>query len=153
MPTLYSFCEKDIHLTTNMRLEGIKMSSAQSNEPQQQAPYPAYGMQYQQAHRPPGEFIKSFASDMWLALGIVAGFFLLMIGSMIYGIADTSTGMDAGMIVKALGLFVVVSAMFLGALLRSDMNKWVRVALITSATLLVVLVGFWGPFSGLGVRF
>ena len=54
---------------------------------------------------------------------------------------------------KAIGLFVVVAAMFLGALLRNDMNKWVRVALIMSATLLIVLVGFWGPFSGLTVRF
>jgi len=55
------------------------------------------------------------------------------------------------MVGKALGLFVVVAAMFLGALMRSDMNKGVRVALILSATLLVVLVGFWGPFSGLTV--
>lgn len=153
MPTLYSFCERDIHLTDNMCSEGIKMSSAQSNEPQQQAPYPAYGMQYQQAHRPSGEFIKSFASDLWLALGIVAGLFLMMIGSILYGVADQSGVMEVGMALKAIGLFVVVSAMFLGALLRTDMNKWVRVALILSATLLIVLVGFWGPFSGLTVRF
>ncbi len=77
--------------------------------------------------------------------------FLLMIGSIVYGVADTSTGMDAGMVVKALGLFVVVAAMLLGALLRNDMNKWVRVALLLSATLLIILVGFWGPFWGLTV--
>ena len=131
--------------------EGMKMTSAQSNEPQQQVPYPAYGMQYQPAHRPPSEYIRSFASDLWLALGVIAGLFLLMIGSIIYGVADTSTGMDAGMVVKALGLFVVVAAMLLGALLRNDMNKWVRVALLLSATLLIILVGFWGPFWGLTV--
>lgn len=133
--------------------EGIKMSSAQSNEPQQQAPYPAYGMQYQPVHRPTGEFIRSFASDLWLALGIVAGLFLMMIGSILYGVADQSGVMEVGMALKAIGLFVVVAAMFLGALTRNDMNKWVRVALILSATLLIVLVGFWGPFSGLTVRF
>ncbi len=153
MPALYSFCEKDIPQPINMRSEGIKMSPEQSNEPPQQAPYPAYGMQYQPVHKPASEYVRAFASDLWLALGVVAGLFLLMIGSIIYGVADTATGVDAGMVVKALGLFVITAAMLLGALMRTDMNKWVRVALILSATVLIILVGFWGPFSGLGLRF
>ncbi len=77
----------------------------------------------------------------------------MMIGSILYGVADQSGVMEVGMALKAMGLFIVVAAMFLGALTRNDMNKWVRVALILSATLLIVLVGFWGPFSGLTVRF
>jgi hypothetical protein len=109
-------------------------------------------MQYQPVHRPPSDYIRSFASDLWLALGVIAGLFLLMIGSIIYGVADTGTGHDAGMVVKALGLFIVTAAMLLGALLRNDMNKWVRVALLLAATLLVILVGFWGPFWGLTVN-
>ena len=129
-----------------MRSEGIKMSSGQSSEPQQQAPYPAYGMQYQPAHRPPSEYVRSLASDLWLALGVVAGLFLLMIGSIVCGVADTSGGWDAGMVVKALGLFIVTAAMFMGGILRNDMNKWVRVALLLAATVLIVLVGFWGSF-------
>jgi len=103
-------------------------------------------MQYQPAHRPASDYVKSLASDLWLALGVVVGLFLLMIGSIIYGVADTATGMDAGMVVKALGLFIVTAAMFMGAILRGDMNKWVRVALLLGATVLIILVGFWGPF-------
>jgi hypothetical protein len=131
-----------------MRSEGIKMSSGQSSEPQQQMPYPAYGMQYQPAHRPASDYVKSLASDMWLALGVVAGLFLLMLGSLIFGAETTnwSGTATAGMVVKALGLFVVTAAMFMGGILRADMNKWVRVALLLSATVLVVLVGFWGSF-------
>lgn len=122
------------------------MSSGQSNEPPQQAPYPAYGGAYQPAHKQPIEYIRPFASDVILAIGIVVGLFLLMIGSIIWGVADTGGGRDAGMIVKALGLFITSVALMLGALLRSDMNKWVRVALLASATLLIILVGFWGSF-------
>jgi hypothetical protein len=128
------------------------MSSGQSNEPMQQVPYPAYGMQYQPVHKPTSEYIRSFASDIWLAVGVVAGLFLLMIGSIIYGASETEAWHDVGMVVKALGLFVVTAAMLLGALLRNDMNKWVRVALLLAATLLIILVGFWGPFWGLTVN-
>jgi hypothetical protein len=122
------------------------MSSGQSSEPQQQTPYPAYGMQYQPVHRPPSDYVRSLATDLWLALGVVAGLFLLMIGSIVYGLADTINGMDAGMVVKALGLFIVSAALFMGGILRNDMHHWVRVALILTAALLVMLVGFWGPF-------
>ena len=103
-------------------------------------------MQYQPAHKPPSEYVRSLASDLWLALGVVVGLFLLMIGAIVTGIADTSGGMDAGMVVKALGLFIVTAALFMGGILRADMNKWVRVALLLSATALLVLVGFWGSF-------
>lgn len=74
--------------------------------------------------------------------------FLLMLGSLIFGAETTnwSGTATAGMVVKALGLFVVTAAMFMGGILRADMNKWVRVALLLSATVLVVLVGFWGSF-------
>lgn len=129
-----------------MRLEGMKMSSGQTNEPVQQPPYPAYGAGYQPTHKQPIEYIRPFASDVILAIGIVVGLFLLMIGSIVWGVADTSGGRDAGMIVKALGLFVTASTMLLGAVLRTDMNKWVRVALLGSATLMLILIGFWGSF-------
>jgi cell division protein FtsW (lipid II flippase) len=103
-------------------------------------------MQYQPVHRPPSDYVRSLATDLWLALGVVAGLFLLMIGSIVYGLADTINGMDAGMVVKALGLFIVSAALFMGGILRNDMHHWVRVALILTAALLVMLVGFWGPF-------
>ncbi len=122
------------------------MSSQDKTEPAQQAQYPAYGPAYQPVHKQPIEYIKPFASDVILAIGIVVGLFLLMLGSIIFGVADEQAGRDAGMVLKALGLFIVTAAMLLGAVLRTDMNKWVRVALLLSATLLIILVGFWGSF-------
>ena len=122
------------------------MSSQDKAEPAQQPQYPAYAPAYQPVHKQPIEYIKPFASDVILAIGIVVGLFLLMLGSVIHGLADSDAGVDAGMVLKALGLFIVTAAMLLGAVLRTDMNKWVRVALLLSATLLVILVGFWGSF-------
>ena len=122
------------------------MASQDKAEPAQQPQYPAYAPAYQPVHKQPIEYIKPFASDVILAMGIVVGLFLLMLGSIIGGMADSDAGYDAGMVLKALGLFVVTAAMLLGAVLRTDMNKWVRVALLLSATLLIVLIGFWGSF-------
>ena len=122
------------------------MSSQEKAEPAQQPQYPAYAPAYQPVHRAPIEYIKPFASDVILAIGIVLGLLLLMIGSIFCGTADTSGGQDAGMMIKAFGLFILASAMFLGAVLRTDMNKWVRVALLLSAVLMVILIGFWGSF-------
>ncbi|UCE92146.1 MAG: hypothetical protein JSV90_03165 [Methanobacteriota archaeon] len=122
------------------------MSSQGKAEPAQQPQYPAYAPVYQPVHKQPIEYIKPFASDVILAMGIVVGLFLLMLGSIIGGMSDSEAGWDAGMVLKALGLFIVTAAMLLGAVLRTDMNKWVRVALLLSATLLIILVGFWGSF-------
>ena len=122
------------------------MSSQDKAEPVQQPQYPAYAPAYQPVHKQPIEYIKPFASDVILAIGIVVGLFLLMLGAIIHGVADEQAGRDAGMVLKALGLFIVTAAMLLGAVLRTDMNKWVRVALVLSATLFVILIGFWGSF-------
>jgi hypothetical protein len=122
------------------------MSSQEKAEPAQQPQYPAYAPTYQAVHRAPIEYIKPFASDVILAIGIVLGLLLLMIGSIFWGTADTTGGREAGMMIKAFGLFILTAAMLLGAVLRTDMNKWVRVAMLTSAILMVILIGFWGSF-------
>ncbi|MDH3364852.1 MAG: hypothetical protein OEM29_02440 [Thermoplasmata archaeon] len=127
------------------------MSSQDKVEPAQQPQYPMYGPQYQPMHKPPIEYIRPFASDVILAIAIIVGLFFLMLGSVIYGVADESEGRDAGMVLKALGLFIATAGMLLGAVLRTDMNKWVRVALLLSATMMIILIGFWGSFWGLTV--
>ncbi|UCE80275.1 MAG: hypothetical protein JSV94_03645 [Methanobacteriota archaeon] len=128
------------------------MSSQDKVEPIQQPQYPMYGPPYQQpVHKAPIEYIKPFASDVILAIAIVVGLFFLMLGSVIHGTADSTEGRDAGMILKAFGLFIATAGMLLGAVLRTDMNKWVRVALLLSATLMIILIGFWGSFWGFSV--
>ncbi len=126
-----------------------KVEPAQQPQPQYQTYGPQY--QYQPPHKQAIEYIKPFASDVILAIAIIVGLFFLMLGSVVYGTADTSAGRDAGMVLKALGLFIAAAGMLLGAILRTDMNKWVRVALLLSATMMIILIGFWGPFWGLTV--
>ncbi|UCE45119.1 MAG: hypothetical protein JSU93_06975 [Methanobacteriota archaeon] len=97
-------------------------------------------------HKPPIEYIRPFASDVILAIAIVVGLFFLMLGAIISGTANDSDMRDAGMVLKALGLFILTAGMLLGAVLRTDVNKWVRVALLLTATAMIILIGFWGSF-------
>ena len=78
-----------------------------------------------------------------MAIGAVAGLFLLMLGWIIFGVASDGGGRDAGQVVKAIGLFVLSAVMLLGGLIRVDMEKWVRTSLIIGAVLLITWEGFW----------
>lgn len=119
------------------------MASGQPMGPAPQGQYPGYAPVYQPAHKQPIEYLRPVVSDVLLALGLVIGLFLLMLGWIIFGVADTGAGRDAGQVVKALGLFVLSAVMFLGGLIRADMDKWVRSSLIIGAVLLISWVGFW----------
>ncbi|MCJ7606262.1 MAG: hypothetical protein MUO94_00250, partial [Thermoplasmata archaeon] len=85
-------------------------------------------------HKQTMDYIKPFASDVMLALGVIVGLVFIMLGSLIWGLADDIGWMEAGFVVKAFGLFVLVAVMYIGALLRSDMERWVRFAFVASAT-------------------
>jgi hypothetical protein len=121
------------------------LSSGQTPEQAPQGPYPQYGPQYAPVHKPSIDYIRPFASDVMLALGVIVGLFFIMLGSLIWGLADEQGWMEAGFVVKAFGLFALVAVMYIGAILRSDMERWVRFALLVSGTVLIVFVGFWGP--------
>jgi len=122
------------------------MVSGQSSGPMPQGPYPAYQPMYQPPHRHPSDYMKSIVSDMILALAVVVGLFLIWLGSLIAGTADTSDGMQWGTGVKSFGMLALTVAFILGAMLRHDLEKWVRVALLVSATLLIIFVGYWAGF-------
>lgn len=115
--------------------------------PVPQGPYPTYAPVYQPPHKQPVEYVRTFASDFVLAIGVVIGLFLMMIGEIVTGWADTADGRDAGSTVRAFGMFFLTAVMFLGGLLRHDMEKWVRWALIIGATALLIFGGFWGAWS------
>ncbi len=81
---------------------------------------------------------------MILAIGVIIGLFLVMLASILAGVSDyPSSGWDISMALRAFGVFLLTATMFLGGLVRVDMEKWVRVALIFGAVLLVSWVGFW----------
>jgi len=128
-------------------MEGIKMVSGQTPGPMQQGPYQVYQPVYQPPHRSTGETLKSmFLSDMMLAVAFVIGLLLMWIGALIWGTANDRNVEDLGMIVKSLGVLALTGAMLLGGLVRHDMDKVVRGVLVIGAVLLLIFVGFWGPY-------
>lgn len=119
------------------------MASGQTPAPAQPGQYPGYAPVYQPAPRPAIEYMRPLFSDVLIAVAVVIGLFLVMLGSVFWGIADENTLRDGGQIVKAVGMFLITVAMLVGALVRVDVDKWVRVALILGAVLLISWVGFW----------
>ena len=118
-------------------MEGIKMG--------QQGPgqYPMYQQPYQPPHRSPSEMMRSLVSDTLLAIALALGVLLFMIGSWVMGLADSEGGMNAGQIIGSLGIFLLTLGSLLGALLRNDLDKNIRAAMILFATVMIAFVGFW----------
>ena len=85
--------------------------------------------------------IKPLVSDFVVAIGAVLGLFLLMMGSLIYGL--TQDYWEAGLVLGSLGAFILVSDLFMAAIMRADMEKWVRFALVAAATILTM---WWFTF-------
>lgn len=109
-------------------------------------PYPAYQPAYQAPHRSVTDITRTLVSDWVLAAGVVIALFLMWLGALVWGSADTGSGRDWGMGIKSLGMLVLSLVLFLGAILRHDIEKWVRVAMIAAITWLLIVVGFWGGF-------
>jgi hypothetical protein len=146
---IYPHPKEILHIETIIEMEGIKMVSGQ---PGPQGPYPMYQPAYQPPHKPAVDYVKTVVSDLMLSLAVAISLLLVMIGSWIIGLTDSSGGNDAGNIVKSLGVFILTVALLIGAIVRTDMEKWVRTAMIVSAAFLIAIVGFWSvsiDFSGL----
>ncbi len=98
---------------------------------------------YQPPHRSTEEVMTSMVSDTFLAFAMVVGLLLMLIGSWLMGLMDTNNGRNVGQVLKSLGVVILVGGGLLGGLLRKDMDKWVRAALVLFATVVLVAVGFW----------
>src|SRR5512137_1959610 len=111
---------------------------------QQQGPgqYPMYQPVYQPPHRSAGDMIKSMVSDTLLALIVFVGLLLAMIGSWMIGLMDPGSGRDVGHVLRSLGVTALIGAALAATLLRHDMDKYIRAALVLFATVLVWLT-FW----------
>ncbi len=109
-------------------------------------PYPTYAPVYQpQPHRAPVEYLRPLVSDFVIVIGAVFGLFLLMLGSLIYGLSQDYW--EAGVVLGSLGAFILVADLFMAAIMRADMDKWVRFALVAAATVLTV---WWFSFTLMG---
>ncbi len=125
-----------------IEMEGIKMVSGQ---PPMQQPYPMYQPVYQPPHKTSGEYLKPLASNLVLGLSLVLGLFLMWLGSLIYGVSIGSggDGWKWGVGVKSVGMLLVTGVMLLAGLVRSDVERAVRAALIIAGVALIIVVGFW----------
>lgn len=121
-------------------MEGIKMVSGQP--PMQQQPYQMYQPAYQPPRRTPGDYLKPLVSDVVLGIVLVVGLFLMWLGSLVWGVS-TGDGMKWGVGIKSLGMLLLTGVLFLAGLVRSDIDKVVRFALIVAGAALIILVGFW----------
>lgn len=108
-----------------------------------QGPYPMYQPVYQPPHRAVGDMMKPLVSDFVLAVVVTVGLFLMWLGSLIWGTADSRNGLDLGGAFKGFGALLLTGALIVGAMVRHDIDKWVRAAMIFSAALVIILVGFW----------
>src|SRR4030042_4194688 len=121
-------------------MEGIKMVSG---HPGPKGPSPMSQPAYQPPHKPAVEYVKTVVSDLMLSLAVVISLLLMMVGSWLIGLRSEEGGVNAGEVVKSLGMFILTVALLLGAIVRTDMEKWVRTAMIVSAAFLIAVVGFW----------
>lgn len=106
-------------------------------------PQPMYQPMPQQAPpRPAGDYLRSSASDFVLALGVLLGLFLMMVGSIIAGLT-VGDARSVGYILNSFGIFILTVVLLFGAIVRADMDKFVRLAMILAAAFLIAEVGFW----------
>ncbi len=108
-----------------------------------QGPYPGYAPVYQPPHKPMIDHIKPVFSDALIALGLALAIFLVWLGAVICGWATDNDIDKAGSFVSSFGMLLLTLVLLIGGLIRSDMEKWVRVAMIVGAVTLITFVGFW----------
>ncbi len=106
-----------------------------------------YQPAYQPPHRSTGDMMRTmFLSNMVIGLAVVVGLLLMWIGALIWGFSSDSDVKNIGMAIRSLGMLALVGALLLGGLVRDDMDRWVRVILIFSASLILIFIGFWSGF-------
>jgi len=114
-----------------------------SGQAQQPGPYPMYQPVYQPPHRGASDYIRSAVSDVMIGIVIVVGLFFMWLGSLIAGLTDDLDTWKLGQALNSFGMLATTAGLLLGGILRADMERWVRVALIVSAALLIMTVGYW----------
>jgi len=87
-----------------------------------------------------------FLSNMMLGLAVGIGLLLMWIGALIWGFSTDHDVQNMGIALRSFGVLALVGAMMLGGLVRDDIEKWVRVVLIFSASVLLIAIGFWNGF-------
>ncbi|OGS56537.1 MAG: hypothetical protein A3K60_06765 [Euryarchaeota archaeon RBG_19FT_COMBO_56_21] len=102
-----------------------------------------YQQPYQPVHKPMSDYLKPLLSDLVLAALLFVGLFLVWLGSLIAGVADRSGGIETGLALKSFGVLMATWGLVIGGMLRHDMERWVRVAMIVAGSAIILFVGYW----------
>ena len=95
-----------------------------------------------------------FLSNMMIGLAVGLGLLLMWIGALIWGFSSDSDVKNIGMAIRSFGMLALVGAMILGGILRDDMERWIRLAMMLGGVLLLIFIGFWtGFWTALTVSF
>ena len=161
-------------------------SEGQQGQPQQSPPQQGQPQQYPQEqyqqpqHTTPQEpkkpLFEKLASDNTIAMIIVLGLLVIMLGAVIISAAPFQTNYDGedqgyiedddgltnkemadreatenameytGNILTNIGLFLLASGVLIGVVLRDDWNKWLRIALAGFALVIIIFAWFGGEF-------
>jgi len=105
---------------------------------------------YQPPRKAPVDYMKPLVSDAMLTVLVALGLFLVWLGTLLWGTIDDADGDKWGLAVKSVGMLILTMVLLAGGILRTDMEKWVRVAMIAAAVVLICIVGFWGHAGLLG---
>ena len=85
-------------------------------------------------------------SNMMMVLWIGLGLLLLWLGALVWGLSDDPDVDDFGMAIRSIGMLALAGTLKIGALARQDFDRWIRVTMILSATLMLIFIGFWTGF-------
>lgn len=107
-----------------------------------QAQQPMYQQQYVPQHNSV-DHLRPLASDFLLAVGTIIGIFLMMLGTLIFGLSLHGDVYNLGKVIAAFGVFVVSVVLLMGAIVRVDADKLVRFGYIIAAVAILVWIGFW----------
>ena len=102
-----------------------------------------YQQPYQPVRKPLSDYLKPLVSDLVLAALLWIGLLLAWIGSVVSGTADTSGGIEFGAALEGFGVLLATWALVIGGVLRHDVEKWARFAMIFAGAALIVLVGYF----------
>ncbi len=86
------------------------------------------------------DYVKMLLSDIILAALLFVGLLFLWLGQLLAGTMDDP---DVGNGLWSFGMLFATWALIIGGVLRHDLEKWVRFAMIAAGTLLIIFVGFW----------
>ncbi len=120
-------------------------------------PQPPYQQQPQYQPPPKKDPFENIVKKKTLVMIIIAGLLVIMVSAIIINAAQYSDDADTinnvvttGQIIRDIGVFLTSGGMLLGAILRDDWNKWIRIAMAGFALVLIIF-GYFGVGLQLGL--